>query len=119
EGRGIVWLGVLIATFVGLHVAVRAHDRARSALPVLGVLPAFSLTDQDGKSFDAKNLDVKITVVDFVFTRCGSICPMLTERARDLSRRLDAKKIGPSEVALVSITVDPEGDTPPVLAAYA
>jgi protein SCO1/2 len=120
--RDAALVGVMLALAAGLHVAVRAHGRlreAREALPVLGTLPAFALTDQDGRSFDVKNLDGKVWVADFIFTRCVSICPLLTERMRELSRWLDEERHPPSDVGLLSITVDPQGDTPAVLAAWA
>jgi len=55
-------------------------------------------------------------VVDFVFTRCTSSCPRLTRRMAELEARVAGDK---RDVRLVSFTVDPENDTPPVLADYA
>jgi protein SCO1/2 len=117
--RRLAALVAIVATAAALHLGVRRLAAARAPLPDLGALPAFTLTDQDGRSFDAKNLDAKVTVVDFLFTRCVSICPMLSERMRQLGRHLDGARLDPSQVALVSISVDPQGDTPPALAAYA
>ena len=41
-------------------------------------IPAFSFTDQDGETITEKTVDGKIYVADFIFTRCGSICPKMT-----------------------------------------
>jgi protein SCO1 len=80
-----------------------------------GQLPSFTLTDQDGKPFGAQEIRGKIWVADFIFTSCSDACPRLTARMRSLQDRLDpAERIG-----LLSITVDPERDTPAKLAEYA
>jgi protein SCO1/2 len=84
-------------------------------LPDFGQLPSFTLTDQDGKPFGAQEVRGKIWVADFIFTSCSDACPRLTARMRSLQDRLDpAERIG-----LLSITVDPERDTPAKLAEYA
>src|SRR5437868_13471560 len=84
-------------------------------LPDLGQLPSFALVDQDGKPFGVEEVRGKIWVADFIFTSCSDACPRLTARMRSLQDRLDpAERIG-----LLSITVDPERDTPQKLAEYA
>jgi len=93
-----------------LLVAERTAD-----LPDFGQLPAFSLVDQDGKPFGVQEIRGRVWVADFVFTSCSDACPRLTARMRSLQDRLDpAERIG-----LLSITVDPERDTPERLAEYA
>src|SRR5262249_53976107 len=64
--------------------------------------------DQNGRTVTAADLGGQVWVADFMFTRCPSICPLLTEK---LARVEGARK--------VSFSVDPGYDTPPVLAAYA
>src|SRR5262249_1215461 len=76
-------------------------------------LPDFSLTDQSGMTVTLANLKGKVWVADFIFTNCGGTCPMMTEKMRRLQQDL------PREIRMVSITVDPERDTPKALAAYA
>lgn len=87
-------------------------------LPVLGVLPPFSLTDQDGKSFSRKELEGKVWVADFVFIGCNAVCPLLTQRMKSLETRL-SKDGRTAEVGFVSLSVDPEHDTPERLKEYA
>lgn len=55
----------------------------------------------------------EVAIYDFIFTRCGATCPLLTSRMRDLTLRLDE-----SPVRFVSITVDPEYDSAQVLSEY-
>jgi protein SCO1/2 len=82
---------------------------------VFQTIPSFSLTDESGKTFSAKNLQGKIYVTSFFFTRCGTICPKITTQ---LSRVQDTF-LGDPEVQLLSISVDPKFDQPEKLAQYA
>lgn len=82
------------------------------APPLLGAVPAFSLTERSGRTITRADLDGKTWVADFIFTRCGGICPLMTARMKDV--HADAPG-----VTLVSFSVDPEHDTPAVLRDYA
>ena len=85
------------------------------ALPVLGGVPPFGLTRQDGHAFDSRSLDGRIWVADFIFTHCPGPCPMMSERMR----QVETETRDLADVRLVSFTVDPARDTPPVLDRYA
>src|SRR5262249_45197921 len=85
-------------------------------LPVLGTVPAFSLTDRHGTTVTADDLSGHVWVADFVFTRCPDICPVLSARMAQLQEPLAT---GDDPVRLVSISVDPTHDTPEVLTTYA
>ena len=85
-------------------------------LPVLGTVPAFSLTERHGTTVTAAVLAGHVWVADFVFTRCPDICPVLSTRMAALQDKLRG---GDPPVRLVSISVDPVHDTPEALAAYA
>lgn len=90
-----------------------------SPLPVLAAAPAFSLIDQEGRTVSSEQLRGKVSLVGFIYTNCPDICPMLTQNMRGLQLKLkDAGLLG-TEAQLVSITVDPERDTPAVLSQYA
>ena len=84
-------------------------------LPVLGQIPEFRLTAQDGHIFDSHSLGGKIWVADFIFTTCPGPCPMMSARMRQVQTETATL----ADVRLVSFTVDPAHDTPPVLEAYA
>jgi protein SCO1/2 len=60
-------------------------------------------------------LDAPVALT-FIFTRCGSVCPLLSRTLADLRKRMRAKA---EAVRVVSITIDPEHDTPEELQAYA
>lgn len=107
------WL-LFAALALAIPVAPLLLARRAPALPDLGELPAFSLTDQGGRPFGRDDLRGKVWVADFVFTSCSDACPRLTQRMRSLQDRLD-----PHEgVGLLSISVDPERDTPEKLREY-
>ncbi len=76
-------------------------------------MPAFHFTDQNGAAFGPEMLAGKPWVADFVFTRCPTVCPLMTERLAALQPRLGER------VHLVSVSVDPDFDTPERLKAFA
>lgn len=88
---------------------------ARRPLPVVGQVSNFQLTDQHGRPFDSSLLSGRIWVADFIFTTCPGPCPMMSERMR----QVQTGTADLPDVRLISFTVDPAHDTPPVLAAYA
>jgi protein SCO1/2 len=111
----------LAAILGGLAIAIALAIAARSLrpvapLPVLGHVPSFRLIDERGVPFSSASMLGHVTVVDFIFTRCTSSCPRLTAQMAQLQKSLGR---GEQDVRLVSFSVDPENDTPAVLAGYA
>ena len=84
-------------------------------LEVYGEVPDFSLVERSGRPVRLSDLAGSPWIVDFVFTNCTGPCPLLTRRMAGLQGPLT----GLPDVRLVSITVDPERDTPKVLSDYA
>ena len=124
----IRWLPVLSAlALLAWPAASPAHDPSQHQtatdpppemrLPVIGPAPDFDLTSQDGKRVTLADLRGKVVAVTFIFTMCPDICPMLTSNMAQVQEAL-GDDFGKS-VAFVSITVDPENDTPGVLKEYA
>jgi protein SCO1/2 len=85
--------------------------------PVQFELPQFALVDSGGAKFGSADLAGRVYVADFIFTRCGSICPQLTRAMGRLDQRY--REHGVDGVRLVSITIDPTFDSPEVLGRYA
>lgn len=98
------------------HQLPSPRSRSDGPLPVLHAVPEFSFTNEDGRVFGSKELAGKPYLAAFMFTRCPSICPELTKRMKAVDA---AVKKANKELRLVSISVDPENDTPEVLRAYA
>ena len=95
--------------------SLRCKSNSR-ALPKLGQVGAFSLLDQRGSAVTADKLRGKVWVAAFFFTRCPSICPRITRRMRALQVQANRSAL---DLSLVSFSVDPDNDTPPVLLDYA
>ena len=75
---------------------------------------SFSLFNQEGVLFSEKDIEGRVYVADFFFTRCPTICPVM---ARQMLRVYEAFE--GQEVLLVSHTVDPKHDTSEILKEYA
>jgi protein SCO1 len=85
--------------------------------PVINAVPEFELTDQNGRPFASVTaLRGKPWVANFIFTRCTTVCPTFTARMAELDKLTRERG---DKVWLVSFSVDPEHDTPEVLARYA
>ena len=84
-------------------------------IPILKPVPEFSFINQDGDPFTEKDLNDKITVLDFIFTSCAGPCPIMTHNMTGLYRSFSQVE----EVQFVSITVDPDVDTQDILKQYA
>ena len=84
-------------------------------LDILGEVPQFQLTAQNDRPFDSKALDGHIWVANFIYTTCDGPCPMMSHQMRGIQN----STAGTPDLKLVSFTVDPAHDTPPVLAEYA
>jgi len=108
--------GVMVAWLATTMVpGLRSGSAGGEALDSFGAVPDFSLTDQAGRTTTRKELLGQPWVADFIFTRCGGPCPRMSER---MARMAAAPGQDPN-VRFVSVTVDPEYDTPAVLNEYA
>jgi len=112
--RWLLWAAVAVAA-VATFAASRLGPTQRTEKGAFGKVPAFSLTDQQGRTLTDRALRGTPWVANFIFTRCPSVCPLLTAKFKALQAKLGASE----DVAFVSFSVDPEHDTPAVLAAYA
>tara|TARA_B100001093_G_C26854191_1_gene1026622 strand:- start:1191 stop:1949 length:759 start_codon:yes stop_codon:yes gene_type:complete len=76
-------------------------------------MPSFRLINQDSLEVDSSNLSGKVVIVDFFFTSCPTICPIMS---RNMALLQDEFKTSPVE--LVSISINPKYDKPEVLRSY-
>jgi protein SCO1/2 len=112
---GIVSVAALLS-YGGFYLYERSlRDDVLAGLSLDIKAPTFTLTDQQNKSFNSSELRGKVAVFDFIYTRCGASCPMLTGSMA----RLQSKFTGISGLMFVSISVDPLHDRPEVLSHYA
>jgi protein SCO1/2 len=99
---------VVLMVLVGKLLPGRHAD-----VPVLFQAARFALIDQDGKGLSAADLRGSVYICDFIFTTCGSACPLMSHDMADIQKQT------PASVQLLSFTVNPEHDTPAVLKEYA
>jgi len=115
----LVWLigPVSLASLFAFKVA---QTRAVLALPELGAIPSFTMRDQAAAIVTDRDFRGRVSIVDFFFTSCPVMCPRLAARMAELRDRLVAQqRSSDRHIQLVSISVDPETDTPERLREYA
>ena len=78
-------------------------------------VPAFTFTDQNGKTITNKDYEGKVYVIEFFFTTCPDICPIMNENMV----KIQDEFFGNPKVGIASFTIDPVHDTPEVLKKYA
>jgi protein SCO1 len=117
--RVAVALAPLILASLAL---VQLHDARdpvaqEQVLPKIAPAPDFALTSQDGAPVKLADYRGKVVAVTFIFTLCADTCPVLTPMMSFVQDRLG--NVFGEKIRFVSITVDPERDTPEVLKDYA
>jgi cytochrome oxidase Cu insertion factor (SCO1/SenC/PrrC family) len=113
-----IWIGfTLVFGFIGLAFVLWFVDFNRSyhpPLPVIGPVADFTLTNQDGKITTLADFTNHVWVADIIFTRCAGPCPRMTGQMKFLQNLLPPD----STARLVTLTTDPENDSPAVLKKY-
>jgi protein SCO1/2 len=113
----LVWGGLLLLVTLlamGLLLQIRSRANARAALPVVGQVADLSLTNQNGRSVSLADLRGHVWVADIIFTRCPGPCLKMTRQMKELENALPAG----SDTKLVTLTTDPDYDTPAILKTY-
>jgi protein SCO1/2 len=113
-----LWVGLVVflalfclAYMLSLSQLTNSHRRP---LPVLGRIADFTLTNQDGVLTTLAELTNHVWVADIIFTRCAGPCPIMSGQMKSVQDALPAG----SAVRLVTLTTDPDFDTPPVMKRY-
>jgi protein SCO1/2 len=108
RGKGGAGAGANVAG-AGADLPIEPEEH----LPVMAQTPPFTLVDQHDQSVTLDALRGHPWVASFIFTRCAGPCPVMTAKMSQLQKTL------PTDVRLVSVSVDPTNDTPTVLKTYA
>jgi protein SCO1/2 len=113
-----LWLGVgLLLGLLGLTYLMSLAEISRAVkhpLPVLAQIADFTLTNQDGKITTLADLTNHVWVADIIFTRCAGPCPRMTAQMKSLQDLLPQN----GNAKLVTLTTDPDYDTPAVMKRY-
>ncbi|HSE43507.1 MAG TPA: SCO family protein [Acidobacteriota bacterium] len=108
----IVFIAGIIS--VGSYYVFFKREMRGSGLPIYDAVPYFKLTERSGKTVSLSDLKGQVWVADFIFTNCAESCPVMSLRMKGLQEASASEGI-----RLVSFSVDPNRDTPEVLASYA
>jgi cytochrome oxidase Cu insertion factor (SCO1/SenC/PrrC family) len=114
-----VWVGFLFffalaALAFSLWLLAAARNFGGTPLPALGTVADFSLTNQEGQATSLAALTNHVWVADIIFTRCAGPCPRITGQMRSVETLLPQD----SRARLVTLTTDPDFDSPSVLKRY-
>jgi protein SCO1/2 len=113
-----LWFGMaLVFLLLGLAYLLsfaEMGDTRKSSLPVLNQVADFALTNQDGQLVTLTDLTNHVWVADIIFTRCAASCPIMSRQMQSLQGALPPD----STARLVSLTTDPDYDTPVILQRY-
>jgi protein SCO1/2 len=114
----VLAVALLAIGIYSLNTWMRSQEITKPSreLPKYGAVPSFTLTTQDNTPLSLSDLKGKIWIADMIFTNCAGTCPMLSARMAAIQTAL--QKIN-GDVRLISISVDPNNDTPEVLKEYA
>lgn len=109
-------LVIVVAVALTIFIPSFVCRPADKHLDDLGTIGKLALVDEMGRPFTDDALHGHVTIVDFIFTRCDTICPVSTMKME----RIQAKtEDAATKIKLVSFSVDPTYDTPPRLLEYA
>ena len=121
--RSKLWSAALLIA-LGLSIApVQAHLPLPPKKGQIGrkevktPAPSFTLTDQNGKTFNFKPASGKLVLVNFIYTTCPDVCPLFTAKLAAIQRSLAGEQR--ENYLLLSITTDPARDTPVKMKEYA
>jgi cytochrome oxidase Cu insertion factor (SCO1/SenC/PrrC family) len=112
----LVWGGMIVIIAVVGAAFVRSKlTVADVPLPVIGQIPDFHLTNQNDEAVSLASLNGKVWIADIIFTRCPGPCRTMTKTLATLQSSLPADQ----PLRFVTLTSDPDYDTPPVMKKFA
>jgi protein SCO1/2 len=113
------WLVIGLLAMIVLGILAFAIFQPIKVLPRMRLAPGYILTDQDGQRLTNEDLLGKVVVYNFLYTGCGAECAAMNATMRAVQDRLAEVNPGIMPVQFVTISFDPERDTPEKLNAYA
>jgi protein SCO1/2 len=102
-----------------VFLAAWISNASSSPLADIGPAPDVALIDAEQEPFRLARLRGKAVVVSFIYTTCNGSCPATTHNLYRVQQALKEAGLWARQVEFVSISLDPERDTPEVLRRYA
>ena len=111
------YIGISFVILIfGIWAVPKIVDRfTKPRLAKIGKVPEFSFTNQNQKTITNKSYHNKVYIVEFFFTTCPSICPIMNQNMVKIQDQF----FGNPNLGIASLTIDPIKDTPEVLKEYA
>lgn len=106
-------LPIVVFAVLFLVIGIGMSYFKKSLYTVMQV-PEFSLTDQNSKKITDKDMLGKVYLVEFFYSRCPTICPVMNSNMKYIEDQIDSPDFG-----IISISIDPTNDTPEVLKKHA
>lgn len=118
--ENIVWLEDVILTKPATKLTDAEQPTDAHAVKPGDVVPDFALVNQDGKPIRLRQFKGKTLLLTFIYTRCplADYCPLMSNNFAEVDRELKKNAKLYDSTHLLSITIDPEYDTPKVLRSY-
>lgn len=116
-------MAVAVAVAVVVVVRTRRHAPGEGSAAIsdrssfLTNFQPLNLVDQNGRPFDVRTLPGKVVLFNFIFTSCPNVCPVQTQALAEVQRSLPAAIR--DRIHFVSVSIDPQHDTPRVLQSFA
>jgi len=117
-----VWRWLLYGSIGVIASGILAFATLRpvKVLPRIRLAPGFVLVDQDGQQLTSEDLRGQIVLYSFTYTRCRSLaCDYIIDTMQRVQQGLNGLDLGGVPVTLITVSFDPEYDTPDILRAYA
>ncbi|GEN74989.1 SCO family protein [Chryseobacterium hagamense] len=111
KSRIIIPLAVIALLFLGIGIGMGYFKKN---LYTVMKVPDFELTDQNNRKITNKDMLGKVYLVEFFFSRCPTICPVMNTNMSAIEEQINDPEFG-----IVSISIDPENDTPKLLKEHA
>ena len=111
------YIGISFVILIfGIWAVPKIVDRfTKPRLAKIGKVPEFSFTNQNQKTITNQSYHNKVYIVEFFFTTCPSICPIMNQNMVKIQDQF----FGNPNLGIASLTIDPITDTPEVLKEYA
>jgi protein SCO1/2 len=113
-----MWIGIgsllVLLAIMYLILAAKYGQAGQKALPVIDRISDFALTNQDNQVVTLANLTNRVWVADIIFTRCAGSCPIMSTQMKSLQEALPST----SDAKLVTLTCNPDYDSPAILKKY-
>ena len=119
KSRKLVWWSGIPGAILVLGVMAFAIFEPIQVLPRIRLAPGYLLTDQSGASFTSEDARGDITLYSFRYGSCGADCDGIDATVTEVNERIGDVELGGADFRTVSISFDPENDTPEALAASA